>query len=144
MATTIGPGTAQAHDLAVLRRATLDVGPNTPLGALLAELSAVMERGAGATLLAQDTELSPDEAAAILLVSRPHLLAFMDAGALAFHRVGTRRRIRSADLLDFDARRKAAGSLVAQAVANTAERSHDDLERAAPITDEALTQLDDL
>jgi hypothetical protein len=55
-------------------------------------LTALSEAGQVA-LLADDAEISPEDAAAILGMSRPLLRRRMDAGALAFRRVGAHRRL---------------------------------------------------
>jgi excisionase family DNA binding protein len=52
------------------------------------------------TLLADDAELSPEDAAAILGISRPLVRRRMDAGVLAFRRVGAHRRLRLSDVLE--------------------------------------------
>lgn len=52
------------------------------------------------TLLAEDAEISPEDAAAILGISRPLVRRRMDAGALPFRRVGAHRRLRLSDVLD--------------------------------------------
>ncbi len=51
-------------------------------------------------LLTDDAEISPEDAAAILGVSRPLVRRRMDAGDLPFRRVGAHRRVRLADVLE--------------------------------------------
>lgn len=144
MVTTIAPGTAESHDLEVLRRAAQELGPQSPVSALLNQLTETLQRGVGAALLEQDVELTPNEAAALLRMSRPHLLGFMDTGALPFTRVGSHRRISMGDLLAFDARRKAAGKVVAETIANATKAEERHLDEAAPISAAALAELNDL
>jgi excisionase family DNA binding protein len=55
-------------------------------------------------LLAEDAEVSPEEAAAILGISRPLVRRRMDAGVLPFRRVGAHRRLRLSDVLDLKRR----------------------------------------
>lgn len=62
----------------------------------------VLEKIAAAdaiVLLADDAEISPEDAAAILGISRPLVRQRMDAGVLPFRRVGAHRRLRLADVL---------------------------------------------
>ncbi len=55
-------------------------------------------------LLAEDAEVSPEKAAAILGISRPLVRRRMDAGVLPFRRVGAHRRLRLSDVLDLKRR----------------------------------------
>ncbi len=65
------------------------------IGSILAKLS-VTETVA---VLAEDAEISPEDAATILGISRPLVRRRMDAGRLPFRRVGTHRRLRLSDVL---------------------------------------------
>ena len=55
-------------------------------------------------MLADDAEVTPEDAAGILGISRPFVRRRMDVGLLPFRRVGAHRRIRLADVLAFRAR----------------------------------------
>ena len=51
-------------------------------------------------LLAETSEISPEDAASIPGISRPLVRRRMDAGVLPFRRVGTHRRLKLTDVLD--------------------------------------------
>lgn len=143
MVTTVAPSSAAQHDIAViLATAARQLSPASPVLALLHHLHSSLGRGAEVVMLELDQELTPNQAASIVGISRPHLLSFMDAGALAFHRVGTHRRIKLVDLLDFDERRQAARQTLTELrkEGSAAENRH----LAAPTTlsDAALADLD--
>jgi excisionase family DNA binding protein len=78
--------------------------PDSALEALRVIIDAMAE-GRSITLVPHDEELTSQEAADILRVSRPHLIKLLDRGELPFHRVGTHRRIRIEDVLDYRDRR---------------------------------------
>jgi excisionase family DNA binding protein len=55
-------------------------------------------------LLTGDAEISPEDAAVVLGVSRPLVRRRMDAGDLPFRRVGAHRRVRLVDVLEIKRR----------------------------------------
>ncbi|WP_417625094.1 helix-turn-helix domain-containing protein [Paremcibacter congregatus] len=69
---------------------------------LLTEIS----KGNAVTLMPVHMELTTQEAANILHCSRPHLIKLLNQGKIAYEKVGTHRRIRCQDLLDYKSRRK--------------------------------------
>lgn len=60
-------------------------------------------------------ELTTQEAADMLNVSRPHLVKLLEEGVLPFHKTGRHRRVRFADLMVYrDARQKESESAMAE------------------------------
>jgi len=67
----------------------------------------MLARGQSIRLVPHDTEVTSQEAADMLSVSRPHLIKLLDRGELPFHRVGTHRRIKIEHVLAYRERRDA-------------------------------------
>jgi excisionase family DNA binding protein len=70
---------------------------------LLADLAA----GTAVHLLTDDTELTTQDAADILGISRTYVVRLVDNGKLPAHLVGTHRRLRAVDVLAYKTRRDA-------------------------------------
>ena len=79
------------HDLILPRQAL----------ALLRELLAEMAQGNAVTGVPTHAELTTQEAANILNVSRPHLVKLLEAGDIPFTKTGTHRRIRYQELMAY-------------------------------------------
>lgn len=114
-ATQIGPGTRALRKAAeaaeqVLRDVQLssdlieirvgDRSANLPVSVFrgLLEVLELLKYGCGFRIVPADDELTTEEAARLLGVSRPHLVRLVDRGEIPCRKVGSRRRIRASDL----------------------------------------------
>lgn len=98
--------TATHADVRLMRADGTEEAFALPKSALpaLADLLDRLSTADGVTVLADDAEVTPEDAAGILGISRPLVRRRMDVGALPFRRVGAHRRIRLADVLALRAR----------------------------------------
>ena len=78
---------------------------------LLIEILEQMAQGKSVHLLPGDSELTTQQAADILNVSRPYVVKLLEEGKIPFKKTGSHRRVRLADLMNYkkqfdDKRRK--------------------------------------
>lgn len=88
---------------------------------LLIHLLTEMSQGNAVTLIPVHAELSTQEAANLLNVSRPHLVKLLESGQLPFHKAGTHRRVRFADLEAYRTRFEAQRGLALDELARQAQ-----------------------
>ena len=74
-----------------------------PAFKLLLEVLSQMARGHVVAVSAIEAELTTQQAAELLGVSRPHLVKLLEAGAIAHRKVGAHRRVKFSDLAAFRA-----------------------------------------
>ena len=87
---------------------------------LIAQILAQLARGNAVTVIPVHSELTTQQAADLLGVSRPHLVEMLRTKKIPYRKVGAHRRIRFSDLMGFKltedvARQKALDTLAAQA-----------------------------
>lgn len=72
---------------------------------ILLEVLAELAAGNAVEVVPVHAELTTQEAANLLNVSRPHLVKLLEGGTLPFHRAGKHRRVHLADVMAFKERR---------------------------------------
>lgn len=89
---------------------------------LLVDILAELAEGNAVKVVPVHAELTTQEAADLLNVSRPHLVKLLEDGELPFHKTGRHRRVRFADLMQFKVRRDQVSE---QAMAELAEQAQE-------------------
>lgn len=95
--------------------------PESVVG-LLKEVLGHVQRGERVRVVAEDVEITTQQAAELLNVSRPYLVKMVDRGEIPSRKVGTKRRLKLADVLlyrdiDLARRKRAVDELAAEAQA---------------------------
>ncbi|RAA18996.1 helix-turn-helix domain-containing protein [Ralstonia pseudosolanacearum] len=89
---------------------------------LLQDVLDQIEKGCAVSVVPVHAELTTQEAAQMLGVSRPFLVQMLEKGDIPFHKIGTHRRVRYRDVVDYKKRldterREALEALTEQAQA---------------------------
>ena len=116
----IGP---EERDLETIKRlaGNLVANPNTPyvlvdeqhvevtlppaLVRVLMEAARQLAKGNSVSILHDEQELTTQQAADLLQVSRPYVVRLLEEGKIRYHRVGSHRRVRLGDLLAYKSTR---------------------------------------
>ncbi|HUK69058.1 MAG TPA: helix-turn-helix domain-containing protein [Streptosporangiaceae bacterium] len=96
-------GEVGAEDALVIPRPTV---------VMLAQVLSLLESGHGVQIIPKDAELTTQQAADVLNVSRPYLISLLESGQIPFRKVGRHRRITFEALMEYkrqdDLQRRAA------------------------------------
>lgn len=106
---------ARAH-LERLRTQTPDMPER--LSALLSDVLTPLAAGRAVQVTSLDAEITTQQAAELLNVSRPYVVKLVEAGDLPHRKVGPRRRLHLADVLAYRARLDASRQAALQALAD--------------------------
>ena len=88
---------------------------------LLVDILAELADGNAVKVMPIHAELTTQEAADLLNVSRPHLVKLLEEGELPFHKTGKHRRVLFADLMHYKSQRDLASEQAMQALAQQAQ-----------------------
>jgi excisionase family DNA binding protein len=75
-----------------------------PTAIMFAQILDLLGQGCGVQIIPKEVELSTQQAAGVLNVSRPYLIGLLESGKIPFRRVGRHRRITFEDLMGYKRR----------------------------------------
>ena len=81
-----------------------------------------LKTGHGVSIAALRAEITTAEAAELLNVSRPFVIKLLESGVMPFRKVGTHRRVRLIDVLEYRDRQDAVASAALDEMVRQAEK----------------------
>ncbi len=89
---------------------------------LLKSIISNMAEGKSIALMPTDAEITTQQAAEILNVSRPHVIKLLEKGEIPFKKVGSHRRILLQDILEYEVKFKTKRRKQLNALAKEAQK----------------------
>jgi len=118
------PRRAGAREIRVTLKQGKSVETAVPREAfeLFLEVLGQLASGNAVTIVPVHAELTTQQAADLLNVSRPHVVQLLEDRELPFTKVGTHRRVRAADVMAYKARRDASHEAALDELAAEAQK----------------------
>ena len=88
---------------------------------LMLEVMTQIAKGQRVQIIPKDMDLTTAETADLLNVSRPYIVQLLGEGKLPFHMVGSHRRVKLEDALEFKAQQRETSLRIMQQLANEAQ-----------------------
>lgn len=88
---------------------------------LLADMLGSLAQGKAVAIVPKELDVTTQAAAMFLNVSRPYLVRLLEEGKIAYHKVGTHRRIRFADVVQYKEDRQKISRDALQKLADQAQ-----------------------
>jgi excisionase family DNA binding protein len=88
---------------------------------MFADMLGALAQGKAVSIMPKELDLTTQEAAMFLNVSRPHLVKLLEEGQIPFHKVGSHRRIRLDDVVRYKEVRQRNSRTALQALADQAQ-----------------------
>ncbi|AYM79138.1 helix-turn-helix domain-containing protein [Janthinobacterium agaricidamnosum] len=118
---------SRAVQIAVLEEGAQDLG-DAPLLRLppnvlrlFADVLGTLAQGKAVTVMPKEHDVTTQEAAMYLNMSRAYLVRLLEAGKIPHHKVGTHRRLRFEDVVQYKDERKRRSQQALQALADQAQ-----------------------
>ncbi len=112
-------------------RGFADALPESHLRDVLLSLTTSVSEGTDLSILPSDAELTPNQVAQRLRMSRTHIYKLIDSGEIPAHNVGRDRRVLLADVVKFEVKRQEARRELAERFARADETRRSVIENLA-------------
>ena len=141
MSETLYAAHVSAAELEKVDALAASLPQGSPVAVLLQGMLVSLSKGKNLAVLETDKCFTPNQAAELLGMSRPHLMKLLKSGEMEAEQVGSHHRTPASELLAYIDRRERAKAVIAAAYGapNVVESALRDA--ATPLTDEDLAAL---